>query len=234
MPAVFCGEINERSMFSMHMRELKQDKSDIKRKGILRAALKVFGEKGYHCATLSQIAVEAGVSRGLIHFYFENKLDLLVSVMLVFLEKLDSAHQQVLPREKDPVKKLRLYFAAFNDIILNDDDSLYWGNILKEGLPRDQVLKNKRLQEGYEKIAEKNKKLMSTIVDIIKQAQTEGVIDSSMPPQILSLMFGGSSQLLYYGLFLQRTRSEVMSSAEKIQEHQIKMAIETMINKFLI
>jgi AcrR family transcriptional regulator len=47
---------------------MKQDKSDMKRKIILRAALKIFGEKGYHYATLSQIASEAGVSRGLICF----------------------------------------------------------------------------------------------------------------------------------------------------------------------
>jgi TetR/AcrR family transcriptional regulator, fatty acid metabolism regulator protein len=212
---------------------MKQDTSDMKRKVILRAALKIFGGKGYHYATLSQIASEAGVSRGLIHFYFENKLDLLVSLMLVFLEKLNSTHQQVLSREKDPVNKLRLYFAVFNDIILNDDDSLYWGNILKEGLPQDQVVKNERLLDKYEKIAEENKKLMSTIVDIIKQAQTEGLIDNSISPQILSLMFGGSSQLLYYGLFLQRTRSPVVASADTIQERQIKTAIETMITKFL-
>jgi len=213
---------------------MKQDKSDVKRKVILRAALKIFGERGYHYAKLSQIAAEARVSRGLIHFYFENKLDLLVSLMLVFLVKLNSAHQQVLAREKDPVKKLRLYFAVFNDIILDDDDSLYWGNILREGLPQDQSLKNKRLKEKYEKIAEENKKLVSTMIDIIKQAQTKGVIDSSLPPQILSLMFGGSSQLLYYGLFLQRTRSAVIASADTIQARQIKMAIEILINKFII
>jgi len=180
----------------MHITGMKLDKADMKRKVILCAALKIFGAKGYHYATLSQIAKEAGVSRGLIHFYFENKLDLLVSLMIVFLEKLNSAHQQVLTREKDPVKKLRLYFEVFNDIILNDSDSLYWGNILKEGLPQDQISKSERLRAKYEKITEENKNLMITIINIIKQAQTAGLLDNSIPPQILSLMFGGSSQLL--------------------------------------
>ncbi len=78
--------------------------------------------------------------------------------MLFFLEKLNSTHQQVLTKENDPVKKLRLYFAVFNDIILNDDDSLYWGNILKEGLPQDQILKSERLRAKFEKITEENKK----------------------------------------------------------------------------
>ena len=213
---------------------MKQDKTVLKRNNILRAALKIFGEKGYNYATLSQIAAEAGVSRGLIHFYFENKLDLIVSLMLFFLEKLNSTHQQVLTRENDPVKKLRLYFAVFNDIILNDADSLYWGNILKEGLPQDQILKSERLRAKNEKITEENKNLMITIIDIIKQAQIAGLIDNSISPKILSLMLGGSSQLLYYGLFLQRTRNTIINNAESINETKIKHAIETLINKFLI
>ena len=215
---------------------MKQDKTVLKRNNILRAALKIFGEKGYNYATLSQIAAEAGVSRGLIHFYFENKLDLIVSLMLFFLEKLNSTHQQVLAKENDPVKKLRLYFAVFNDIILNDADSLYWGNILKEGLPQDQILKSERLRVKFEKITEENKNLVITIIDIIKKAQTAGLIDNSISPKILSLMLGGSSQLLYYGLFLQRTRNTVINinNAESIDESKIKNAIETLINKFIL
>jgi AcrR family transcriptional regulator len=213
---------------------MKQDKSEIKRKIILRAALKIIGEKGYHYATLSQIASEAGVSRGLIHFYFENKLDLIISLMLVFLEKLNSTQQQVLTREKDPVKKIHLYFKVISDIILRDDDSLCWGNILKEGLPQFQMLKSEKLREKYDRILEENKNLVTAITDIIKQAQAKGVFDNSIPPEIISFMFGGASQLLYYGLFLQRTRSTIVNSAESINENNIKKAMETLINKFLI
>jgi AcrR family transcriptional regulator len=213
---------------------MKQDKSEVKRKIILRAALKIFGEKGYHYATLSQIAVEAGVSRGLIHFYFENKLDLIISLMLIFLKKLNATHQQVLSEVKDPVQKIHLYFKVISDIILNDDDSLCWGNILKEGLPKVQMLKSEKLREKYKRIEEENKKLVTTITDIIKQAQTRGVYDNSISPQIISFMFGGASQLLYYGMFLQRTRSAIVNSAESINENQVKRAMETLINKFLM
>ena len=108
----------------------------------------------------------------------------------------------MITRENDPVKKIHLYFKVISDIILNDDDSLCWGNILKEGLPKVQMLKSEKLREKYERIAGENKKLVTAITDIIKQAQTKGVLDDSIPPQIISFMFGGASQLLYYGLFL--------------------------------
>jgi AcrR family transcriptional regulator len=43
------------------------------RERILAAALAVFAEKGYHNATISEITARAGVSRGLITYYFPGK-----------------------------------------------------------------------------------------------------------------------------------------------------------------
>ncbi|GII55386.1 TetR family transcriptional regulator [Planotetraspora thailandica] len=43
------------------------------RERILAAALEVFTEKGYHNATISDITARAGVSRGLITYYFPGK-----------------------------------------------------------------------------------------------------------------------------------------------------------------
>jgi AcrR family transcriptional regulator len=47
------------------------------RGAILDAALKVFGARGYADATTAEIAVEAGVSKGLVFVYFPTKDDLL-------------------------------------------------------------------------------------------------------------------------------------------------------------
>ncbi len=44
---------------------------------ILNAAVKVFAEQGYHQATISKIAKEAGVADGTIYLYFKNKKDIL-------------------------------------------------------------------------------------------------------------------------------------------------------------
>ena len=46
------------------------------RERILAAALAVFAEKGYHNATISEITAHAGVSRGLITYYFPGKQQL--------------------------------------------------------------------------------------------------------------------------------------------------------------
>jgi AcrR family transcriptional regulator len=50
---------------------------------ILKSTLKVLAENGYENTTIATIAAEAGVSRGIIHYYFSNKEDL-VSKVLAF------------------------------------------------------------------------------------------------------------------------------------------------------
>ena len=52
-----------------------------RRAQILDAALKLFAEKGYKGASNKKIAEAAGISAGLIYFYFEKKEDLLFALL---------------------------------------------------------------------------------------------------------------------------------------------------------
>jgi AcrR family transcriptional regulator len=52
-----------------------------RRAQILDAALKLFAEKGYKGASNKEIAKAAGISAGLIYFYFEKKEDLLFAIL---------------------------------------------------------------------------------------------------------------------------------------------------------
>lgn len=56
------------------------------RERILAAALAVFAEKGYHNATVSEITARAGVSRGLITYYFPGKQQLAHELLGRYLE----------------------------------------------------------------------------------------------------------------------------------------------------
>jgi TetR/AcrR family fatty acid metabolism transcriptional regulator len=51
-----------------------------RRNQILDAAIKVFAEKGFHPATIKEIAAEAGIAHGSIYTYFENKTALLLGI----------------------------------------------------------------------------------------------------------------------------------------------------------
>lgn len=58
------------------------------RERILAAALDVFAEKGFHNATISEITERAGVSRGLITYYFPGKQDLATELLGRYLDGL--------------------------------------------------------------------------------------------------------------------------------------------------
>jgi len=51
-----------------------------KRKRLIDAAYKVFIKKGYVNASIKDIANEADMTSGLVHYYFKNKEELLLSV----------------------------------------------------------------------------------------------------------------------------------------------------------
>lgn len=59
-----------------------------KKQLILDAALKLFSEKGYENASISQIAKEAGISKGLVYNYFESKESLLVSILNLGIDEM--------------------------------------------------------------------------------------------------------------------------------------------------
>ena len=48
---------------------------------ILKNALKVLAKNGYENTTIANIATESGVSRGILHYYFSNKEDLVSKVL---------------------------------------------------------------------------------------------------------------------------------------------------------
>jgi AcrR family transcriptional regulator len=58
-----------------------RSRSDEKAQAILNAARRCLSERGYAAATIAEIAAEAGVSRGLLHYYFRSKEELLAQVV---------------------------------------------------------------------------------------------------------------------------------------------------------
>lgn len=54
---------------------------DARRNQILDAATEVFAEKGFHHATIKDIARHAGIADGTIYIYFKNKPDLLLGIL---------------------------------------------------------------------------------------------------------------------------------------------------------
>jgi AcrR family transcriptional regulator len=59
----------------------RAEKREANRARILRAARSVFGERGFHAASIEEIADEAGLSNGAIYYNFDSKGDLFFALL---------------------------------------------------------------------------------------------------------------------------------------------------------
>jgi AcrR family transcriptional regulator len=69
-------------------RARREREKEERRKSILRAAQEVFFERGFHRATVDDVAGRAEVSKGTVYLYFESKETLLAHLLLEGLNEL--------------------------------------------------------------------------------------------------------------------------------------------------
>ncbi len=85
---------------------------------ILEAALGIFSEKGFHLATVDEIAERAGVGKGTLYRYFSNKETLFNELVRLRLETLETKANAVLDGQDDVLtmigKYLRVYLEFFD------------------------------------------------------------------------------------------------------------------------
>ncbi len=62
------------------MADWQDELREQRRSAILEAAAEIFAQKGYHRATIKEIAAAVGIAPGTIYLYFKDKRDLLLSI----------------------------------------------------------------------------------------------------------------------------------------------------------
>ena len=93
-----------------------------KRKLILDSSLVVFAKKGYHAASIANIASEAGISKGLIYNYFSSKEEILKETLTSGLEYMFNQYRF------DPDTFTHEEFSKLIDLTFDllDKDFSYW------------------------------------------------------------------------------------------------------------
>jgi len=202
---------------------------DSKRKKIIEAATKVFAVKGYQYATVSDIAKNAGISTGLVYSYFENKLDILLSIILSFLRQPNQLHQEKAAPAAGPRERLHAVLHNFEDLLLKDRESLNLVKILNEALPHIVMIKEESLQKKRSEIIAENKKMLMVIDGIIADGQTEGVFDTSLNPGVMRQVLCGAIERVIYGLFFTAYSGEKIGYNETDAHRAVLRLIDTFI-----
>ncbi len=103
----------------------KNDIIDMRREQLREAAYRVVCEKGYHSFTIRDIAREANLSTGLIHYYFKNKEDLLLSLLTEMNRTLKKTTVEALARLDDPLDKLKTFIRLAFDQVSSEKEYYY-------------------------------------------------------------------------------------------------------------
>src|SRR5690606_6772541 len=95
----------------------KPDVTAERKDQIVRATVECITKYGYHNFSMQDVARTAGVSKGIIHYYFLNKDDLMMSV----LDRVAGDIERVLAEEMesigDPVEKLKIFVTVAFDVV---------------------------------------------------------------------------------------------------------------------
>ncbi|CQR55160.1 TetR/AcrR family transcriptional regulator [Paenibacillus riograndensis] len=88
---------------------VRYKKSEEKRKQILFAAFQALSELGYDSVTLQTIADHAEVSKGVVHYYFDNKEAVLVELLEWLTAKISAKEQAAVQEQQTAAGKLKAY-----------------------------------------------------------------------------------------------------------------------------
>jgi len=213
---------------SMHILSPMEDSKKIK---ILEAATKVFAKKGYQYATIADIAREAGISTGLTYTYFENKLDVLLSIILQFLQQLQKANSEKLKSIDSPLEKIYAILHNFEQLLMRNEQGLYLVRILNEALPHIVMIKEKSLQEKRRQILLANRTLIDTLDRIIADGQKQGLFDQTLNPSVMRQVLCGAIERVVYGLFYATYSGDNIGYDEGDGHAAIMRLIEKFIQK---
>jgi len=102
----------------------KNDLLNLRRAQLTAAAYKVVAQKGYNDFTIKDIAEEAGLSTGLVHYYFKNKEDLLFKLLKEMNANLRDNLKKALTELTEPKDKLMAFCDEAFDLV--DKEKAYF------------------------------------------------------------------------------------------------------------
>lgn len=83
------------------------------RDGILQAAARIFGEKGFHAASMQDIAEAVNLQKASLYHHFASKQEILLALLDQALDLLIERLEQVLLQPLSPDEKLRRALASY-------------------------------------------------------------------------------------------------------------------------
>ena len=185
-----------------------------KRKGkdklpaIIDAALEVFAEKGFHNATIAEIARKAHVSEATVYEYCGSKEDLLFSIPEEITRSSVERVESILPFIKGAENRLRAVVYGYYQVYR--DNPQYSSLVLLDLKHNRKFMQT----EGYHMV----RKAAGILLGVIKEGIESGEFRSDIGPQLVRSMVLGTIEHVFFRWHLMERQEELLDFVDSVME----------------
>jgi TetR/AcrR family fatty acid metabolism transcriptional regulator len=163
-------------------RQQKPQKNPQKSAAILKAAEAIFARKGFHTATIAEIARKAKVSEATIYEYFSTKEELLFDIPAEKISAYHEKNREIIRYLNGAANKLRFLILRHLELYQNDPD---YANVVM------LILKGNRnfLKTGAYKIVRQSAQYY---IEVLKEGIQSGEFRENIAPYLVRAMIWGT------------------------------------------
>lgn len=183
-----------------------------KRVRILDAAIRVFAERGFHSATVAEIAKAAGVADGTIYLYFKGKDDLLLRLFDEKMTELLAEARAALAVEPDAPSRLRRFIQLHLSVVERHPDLA------------SVLIVELRQSAQFLKAADRNKlaAYIDLIAEVVRAGQEIGELSAAISPATVKRAIFGALDELALGWLLSGRRTSLKKTAAEVAEWLVR------------
>jgi len=176
------------------------------------AAIKVFAERGFHTATVAEIAREAGVADGTIYLYFKSKDDLLLRLFDEKMSMLLLEMRAALALVGAASDKLRTFIKLHLSLVERNPDLA------------SVLIVELRQSAQFLKMADRGKlaSYVDLIAELVREGQENGELSQSIAPAAVKRAIFGALDELALGWLQSGRRANLKKTATDVSEWLVR------------
>lgn len=161
---------------------------EAKRLSILKAAARIFNERGFHQTSVADVAEALGVSKPFLYYYLKNKDDILFECSRIATEELHAVLDEARSSQLSGWERLRVLLRGYARVMTTDFGICLIRNTAPGALP---LAARRKLWAG-------RRRLNSEVERIIAQGMADGSIRSCDPRMVSFALFGAFNWITFW------------------------------------
>ncbi|NNC38151.1 MAG: TetR/AcrR family transcriptional regulator [Hyphomonadaceae bacterium] len=127
-----------------------------KRRAVIRSAAAAFRRRGYHNASMTEIAKSLGLTKAALYYYVKSKEEILFEAHIMVYDKMDELVKAVRGQGDTGLEKLQLLYGEFAHMLTRDGLALLTDIDSLNGENQETVLKRRgKIERAVTRLVEK-------------------------------------------------------------------------------